>query len=101
MPATTPVEKASSPAQPPADAPTEPDQAPEKPLTIAEKAAAATRARMAEIMGLRRRPDQPSSSKQQLNKNLMRPQGNIGKKNSSGSEKMLEFKGKVVEDLMD
>jgi hypothetical protein len=68
----TPAKEASSPSESTKDTSAEPKQAPEKPLSIADKAAAATRARMAEIMGPRRPQGQSSSYQNQGKKNVWR-----------------------------
>jgi hypothetical protein len=72
-------------------------------LSKADMAAAATRARMAEIMGPRRRQGASSASKQQSQNHLTRAREELAKKLGAGEEDMSEprGKGKIAGNLMD
>jgi hypothetical protein len=80
-----PAKEASSSSKPMKDTSSKPKSAPEKPLSLADKAAAATRARMAEIMGPRRPQGPASGSKYQAKNNWNRNKVEDGKKPGGGA----------------
>jgi len=77
-----------------------PEKASEKPLDKAGIAAAATRARMAEIMGPRRRQGQSSATKTRTGEDLSRSKEVREKMAGGGEKEVEEFKGDEVEDLL-
>ena len=77
-----------------------PEKASEKPLDKAGIAAAATRARMAEIMGPRRRQGQSSAAKDRAGEGLSRSMEVREKMGGGGEKEMSEPKGDEVKDLL-
>ena len=98
-----PTKQAAKPAAPvkiTEPLPASPEKAPEKPLDKAGIAAAATRARIEEIMGSRRRQGRSLAAKDQAGEGSSCSQDVREMMEGGGEKEMSELKGDEVEDLL-